>query len=392
MRNPGRESSRRPEVHSASTKTFELRQQAFAFVTPSPKPPSDTIESTKTSMDDRFENSQPSCTSVVGKAEGDSISASPSLEYQSSVRKQSYRNDFSVRRDDFESTFDARWDYTPFNDDGLIGNEASDKVFSPRVAALRCQEKGTTVHRNGSQVWKREKVQQHRTQQRAFVRKKDNPFSDFKCDPNDAENALDSLLSVIPPSSNQVIPVEGLRALESAYTPYEGSQSTAHRRSGFTRPDRARRGAALRNLSTNEFQMGPSAQLGLNSGAFTSYPSEGMIPDQMGVYSEPNQIGQKPNQPNDSWYGQLRGNGNNFSSHPSNPYPGPVGAPQVLHPFYGSYRDLRGYRGGNPTSAAIQNGFAENQDAYPLNLHEGMPGSCTPFEQFQGEHHHHGWE
>jgi hypothetical protein len=67
--------------------------------------------------------------------------------------------------------------------------------------------------------WKQAKREQQRSQQRAFTQKRDNPFSLYKHDPNDAESYLDGLSSrntELSPQSS-VIPSEGLQALARAY-------------------------------------------------------------------------------------------------------------------------------------------------------------------------------
>ena len=88
--------------------------------------------------------------------------------------------------------------------------------------------------RREQQSWKKTKVRQQKAQQRAFVCKKDNPFSSYRHDPNDAENFLDTLSSQnSPPPSSEIIPPEGLHALASAYRVNSNryASQAVHRRS-----------------------------------------------------------------------------------------------------------------------------------------------------------------
>jgi hypothetical protein len=67
-----------------------------------------------------------------------------------------------------------------------------------------------------SDSWKRLKHQQHKSQQRAFVRRSDNPFKNYKHDPNDTESYLDQLVSSsneTTPKSGSIIPPEGFLAI-----------------------------------------------------------------------------------------------------------------------------------------------------------------------------------
>lgn len=400
VRNPDCNLSQRSDVHLARNEKRVLRQHNLVFVTPSPKLPIDTIESKKTSNDEDLKEMQSARNNVVAAmAETDSILASPFLGGPSNAHRQSVRDDFSKRQDTFGSSFEGTSDHAAFSDVALVGIKASHEgAFSPRIANSVSQE-GRTFHRTGSQTaWKREKLQQHRTQQRAFVSKKDNPFSDFRCDPNDAENALDNLSSMPFPSSNQIIPAEGLKALDRAYletvSPYEGSHLTAHcSRSGFSLPERARRGAVLRNLSTNVFQMSHSAQSGLERGDFASYSDVSRVNDQMVVNSGPYQLRQHASQLDDSWYGQPRGDYYSLTNTcPSNQYPTPAGDHQNPHTFNGGYRSHGGHREENVTSPAVRKPFAVNRDTGPHHLHEGISGSSTTLNDFQRVQYHHGWD
>jgi hypothetical protein len=64
---------------------------------------------------------------------------------------------------------------------------------------------------SGATSWKRAKRQQQQSQQRAFVKKQDNPFSRYQHDPNDSESYLDVLAS--QNNKYEVIPQEDLDVL-----------------------------------------------------------------------------------------------------------------------------------------------------------------------------------
>lgn len=95
---------------------------------------------------------------------------------------------------------------------------------APPVSASTTQRAPLTEERRGalqnthSQTWRRDRRQQDKVQKRAFARKRDNPFSLFRHDPNNAEDLLDVLrdttnapASIIPDSAlknlpNKIIP------------------------------------------------------------------------------------------------------------------------------------------------------------------------------------------
>lgn len=100
--------------------------------------------------------------------------------------------------------------------------QPSSRWESTREGSLkRSPEPSHTDHdarfSNGVASWKRMKSQQQKSQQRAFVHKKDNPFSLYKHDPNDTESYLDLLSSQNKEASqNGIIPPEGFIALANA--------------------------------------------------------------------------------------------------------------------------------------------------------------------------------
>jgi hypothetical protein len=93
----------------------------------------------------------------------------------------------------------------------------SQKLVSKRPLVSQRADQTTPLSHGPS--WKQAKREQQRSQQRAFTQKRDNPFSLYKHDPNDAESYLDGLSSrntELSPQSS-VIPSEGLQALARAY-------------------------------------------------------------------------------------------------------------------------------------------------------------------------------
>lgn len=96
-----------------------------------------------------------------------------------------------------------------------------------------------------SDSWKRLKYQQHKSQQRAFVRQSDNPFKNYKHDPNDTESYLDRLVSSsneTTPKSGSIIPPEGFLAIGTLRHPSHfvsrnaaNESYTAHSRGNLAR-------------------------------------------------------------------------------------------------------------------------------------------------------------
>jgi hypothetical protein len=66
--------------------------------------------------------------------------------------------------------------------------------------------------------WRQTKQKQQKSQQRAFVTRRDNPFASFQHDPNDAESFLEGLTSAPNPKSS-IIPEDELEALERRALP-----------------------------------------------------------------------------------------------------------------------------------------------------------------------------
>jgi hypothetical protein len=97
--------------------------------------------------------------------------------------------------------------------------------------------------------WKRLKGLQQKSQQRAFVRHSDNPFKNYKHDPNDTESYLDHLSSHgKEETSGSIIPPEGLHALATTSTiPIFGSRNEHYRTilSGHPRSRKIYDGPAL---------------------------------------------------------------------------------------------------------------------------------------------------
>ena len=106
------------------------------------------------------------------------------------------------------------------NGDAAESVEHGDGTEEPKFPAERESFVATwasTRSPRTSAPWKRAKVEQQRSQQRAFKRKKDNPFRMFRHDPNDSESQLDKLANVRSSTSPQssIIPPEGIRQLQN---------------------------------------------------------------------------------------------------------------------------------------------------------------------------------
>lgn len=105
-----------------------------------------------------------------------------------------------------------------------------------------------------SDSWKRLKYQQHKSQQRAFVRQSDNPFKNYKHDPNDTESYLDRLVSSsneTTPKSGSIIPPEGFLAIGTLRRPSDfvsrnaaNESYTANSRGNFSRRKQQQSNAA----------------------------------------------------------------------------------------------------------------------------------------------------
>lgn len=74
--------------------------------------------------------------------------------------------------------------------------------------------RSTGSKRDNSKSWWQEKRNQTKSQQRAFTQKKENPFANYKHDPNDAEGFLDNLNTTNNErQESTIIPQQALRAL-----------------------------------------------------------------------------------------------------------------------------------------------------------------------------------
>lgn len=377
---------RQSGIHSARNENSLPQQGNHAFVTPSPKLGIGIVESRKALEYESLKELQPPCHSVQGTAKEHRIWAPPSRgrqTFSSRISGPFIREDFSKGQDFFGPSFEMSSD-NELDDVSLIGVEAStERVFSHSNTCLQLQEMEKMTDRNRSQVsWKREKLHQQRTQQRGFVKKKDNPFSDFKCDPNNAENSLDSLSSINTLANNQVIPAEGLKALERAY--HEGSQFTDHCRSDFIRSNRVRKSGALRNLTANRFPTGQMPDLGMHSGG--SYASVGNVNYQ--AYRPEDEIDPLAA----SWQGLPRDNCDYYNS-PHPVFADDIRSRDILPARYNL--NARGYYREEPTrKATIQNWFRTvNQDTGPLsrNVDGENCGTSTSFDGFQEPTYQRGW-
>jgi len=76
-----------------------------------------------------------------------------------------------------------------------------------------CQSHETRKRDQAPAAWQSDKKKQHKSQERAFASRSDNPFSSFQHDPNDAESFLDGLAKV---NCHPIIPPEELRRIDTS--------------------------------------------------------------------------------------------------------------------------------------------------------------------------------
>jgi hypothetical protein len=162
--------------------------------------------------------------------------------------------------------------------------------------------------------WKQAKREQQRSQQRAFTQKRDNPFSLYKHDPNDAESYLDGLSSrntELSPQSS-VIPAEGLQALARAYQvprqprggiPFHQQRSAAGQR-GQQRSAAGQRGRrqvpegrlserdllAQKAAEQNEYAITPSSQA--SRAMTTPFATQDLYSDRSPAFDHPGRVNQ----------------------------------------------------------------------------------------------------
>jgi hypothetical protein len=79
--------------------------------------------------------------------------------------------------------------------------------------------RGSTIDGTDAASWKKQKRVQEHSQRRAFSARRENPFADYRCDPNNAESFLDSMASRSRFSIDEdsVIPAKEREALQNAY-------------------------------------------------------------------------------------------------------------------------------------------------------------------------------
>jgi hypothetical protein len=152
--------------------------------------------------------------------------------------------------------------------------------------------------------WKQAKREQQRSQQRAFTQKRDNPFSLYKHDPNDAESYLDGLSSrntELSPQSS-VIPTEGLQALARAYQvprqpsggiPFHQQRSAAGQRGRRQVPEgrlSERDLLAQKAAEQNEYAIIPSSQA--SRATMTPFATQDLYSDQSPAFDRPGRVNQ----------------------------------------------------------------------------------------------------
>lgn len=86
----------------------------------------------------------------------------------------------------------------------------------------------TNIHNKGA-AWNRMKRQQQQNQKRAFTKKGENPFANYRHDPNDAEGRLEGL-------SSSIIPVSALEHLSANHRGVQATNYTQRQRRRTSRP------------------------------------------------------------------------------------------------------------------------------------------------------------
>lgn len=121
-------------------------------------------------------------------------------------------------------------------------------------------------------AWNRSKRHQSKSQERAFVHKKDNPFSLYKHDPNDTESYLDRLSSQ---NKESIIPPEGLKALADASKAQLYSVPVGAVRGNVYRPphQRGKRDSLGAALSTQELLSQKAAEHNAHMSVVTCAPA-----------------------------------------------------------------------------------------------------------------------
>jgi hypothetical protein len=93
---------------------------------------------------------------------------------------------------------------------------------------------------DGNASWNQAKRKQQKSQQRAFARKKDNPFAFYQHDPNDAESHLD-VLSSDNKDASSIIPAQELDALRRKSGSYQRPRIADGRRAVTEQASQKRR-------------------------------------------------------------------------------------------------------------------------------------------------------
>ena len=93
---------------------------------------------------------------------------------------------------------------------------------------------------DGNASWNQAKRKQQKSQQRAFARKKDNPFAFYQHDPNDAESHLDALSSDNK-GTGSILPTQELDAMRRKSVSYHRPRITDGRRAVTEQASQKRR-------------------------------------------------------------------------------------------------------------------------------------------------------
>eukprot|EP00977_Amphora_coffeiformis_P002966 scaffold568_cov160-Amphora_coffeaeformis.AAC.23 len=209
-----------PSARTApATAPFSTKAPAMQSVQPSARPVSATscqAQSTERAVGKRA--------NVQVQEQKQVLPYSPSRQGKNSSAQLARQ--FSSRRDD-KSTF---------------GDQATPQYGKPALSGSLKRDPQTNLVSPPltSTMWKQARQQQVRAQKHAFARERENPFSNYKHDPNDAESVLDALSQKTPPQK-AIIPPESLRLVDTAYSMnsfprgsrgFAGRQSQHGRRTG----------------------------------------------------------------------------------------------------------------------------------------------------------------
>jgi hypothetical protein len=210
-----------PRMDAAVPQNHPIEGIDKVSVTPSPKPmPSVSVASSLAPIESRAQQRKLAPTTMLTTRQHGSQQQPNRSSTHASTRNliQPSRNDALPTPPQFQCTHHAppacRQDHDV---------HSAFRSEPKRESSLkRSQQASNNDHNNrfsfgAASAWKRLKRQQQESQQRAFVHKKDNPFSLYKHDPNDTESYLELLSSHNNETLHEsIIPPEGFETLANA--------------------------------------------------------------------------------------------------------------------------------------------------------------------------------